>query len=158
MRRLIVCCDGTWKAAESVTVTNITYMARAIAPIAAGGIPQVVLHDPGVGTGNFVDRISGGAIATCAMSSASIWRTRKRPNAAHASARLHESRTGMYRLTPAHVRPIGRDSSGREAVWHTAAGRAADAAANYAPANLVEYLANPGHVVAGPDAIFVGTL
>ena len=61
MRRLIVCCDGTWKAAESKTVTNVTYMARALAPTALDGTTQVVFHDPGVGTGNVVDKVSGGA-------------------------------------------------------------------------------------------------
>jgi uncharacterized protein (DUF2235 family) len=62
MRRLVVCCDGTWKAAESSTITNVTYMARAIAPISGlDAATQVVFYDPGVGTGNFVDRFSGGA-------------------------------------------------------------------------------------------------
>ena len=62
MRRLVVCCDGTWKAAESSTITNVTYMARAVAPISGlDGATQVVFYDPGVGTGNFVDRFSGGA-------------------------------------------------------------------------------------------------
>jgi uncharacterized protein (DUF2235 family) len=61
MRRLIVCCDGTWMAAESTDVTNVTYMARAIAPTALDGTTQVVFHDPGVGTGNWVDRLTGGA-------------------------------------------------------------------------------------------------
>lgn len=61
MRRLIVCCDGTWKAAESKTITNVTYMARAIAPTAFDGTTQVVFHDPGVGTGNLIDKVSGGA-------------------------------------------------------------------------------------------------
>jgi len=62
MRRLVVCCDGTWNTAESKTITNVTYMARAVAPISGlDGATQVVFYDPGVGTGNLVDRISGGA-------------------------------------------------------------------------------------------------
>ena len=61
MRRLIVCCDGTWKAAESKTITNVTYMARAVAPTALNGTTPVVVHDAGVGTGNLLDKISGGA-------------------------------------------------------------------------------------------------
>ena len=62
MRRLVVCCDGTWQAAESKTITNVAYTARAIAPISGlDGVTQIVFYDPGVGTGNLVDRISGGA-------------------------------------------------------------------------------------------------
>lgn len=61
MRRLIVCADGTWKTAEAATITNVTFIARAIAPVAMNGTPQVVFYDPGVGTGPWLDRISGGA-------------------------------------------------------------------------------------------------
>ena len=61
MRRLIICCDGTWNTAEAKTITNVTYMARAVAPTAFDGTTQVVFYDPGVGTGNLLDRVSGGA-------------------------------------------------------------------------------------------------
>ena len=61
MRRLVICCDGTWKAAESKTITNVTYMARAVAPKDRSDITQVVFHDAGVGTGNLLDKVSGGA-------------------------------------------------------------------------------------------------
>ena len=61
MRRLVICCDGTWKAAESKTITNVTNMARAIAPKDRNDTTQVVFHDAGVGTGNLLDKVSGGA-------------------------------------------------------------------------------------------------
>lgn len=57
-RRLIICLDGTWSTPDQDT--NVVKMARAVSPQAPDG-PQVVFYDPGVGTGNFLDRISGGA-------------------------------------------------------------------------------------------------
>src|SRR5262245_48072116 len=70
MRRLIVCCDGTWNRAdwEGGTATNVVRIARAIVPMAAGAapgapaIPQIVHYHPGVGTGNQVDRLLGGGL------------------------------------------------------------------------------------------------
>ena len=61
MRRLIVCCDGTWKAAEAEAPTNIVYIARALLPVGRDGVSQHVFYDPGVGTGTWVDRWTGGA-------------------------------------------------------------------------------------------------
>lgn len=69
MRRLIVCCDGTWNRAdwEGGTATNVLRIARAIKPLAGGGvgaqpISQIVYYHPGVGTGNRLDRILGGGL------------------------------------------------------------------------------------------------
>lgn len=52
MKRLIVCCDGTWNAADSQSAeTNVALMARAIhATQDTGGIPQIVLYLRGVGS------------------------------------------------------------------------------------------------------------
>ena len=60
-RRLIVCSDGTWKTAETKSPTNVVKMARALVPLAAGNVPQIVFYDPGVGTGTVLDRFTGGA-------------------------------------------------------------------------------------------------
>lgn len=60
-RRLIVCADGTWNIAEAPCPTNVVLMARSIRPVAADGVPQFVLYHPGVGTGPFLDRWTGGA-------------------------------------------------------------------------------------------------
>jgi uncharacterized protein (DUF2235 family) len=70
MRRLIVCCDGTWNRAdwEGGTATNVIRIARCIRPVTApcapGGQPisQIVYYHPGVGTGNRLDRLLGGAL------------------------------------------------------------------------------------------------
>lgn len=68
MKRLIVCCDGTWQNLSSPYPTNVVKIAQAIAPIDSNGIPQLVFYDAGIGAGNQAekllaraDRILGGA-------------------------------------------------------------------------------------------------
>ncbi len=65
MKRLIVCCDGTWNTADqqqgnTPCPTNVIKLAFRIAK-REGSIDQVIFYDQGVGTGNFVDRFTGGA-------------------------------------------------------------------------------------------------
>ena len=65
MKRIIVCCDGTWNRPDQVhngetCASNVTKLARCIAPVDSAGVSQVVFYDKGVGTGRF-DRIGGGA-------------------------------------------------------------------------------------------------
>lgn len=65
MKRLIVCCDGTWNEPEQkdrgfMRPTNVVKIARMIRPQAADGTVQQVYYDRGVGTGDFIDRIFGG--------------------------------------------------------------------------------------------------
>ena len=68
MKRLIVCCDGTWQDLECPYPTNVVKMAQAIEPISKDGISQVVFYDEGIGTGGStevqkkIDRVAGGAI------------------------------------------------------------------------------------------------
>ena len=68
MKRLIVCCDGTWQDLECPYPTNVVKIAQAINPIAKDGISQVVFYDEGIGTGGStevqkkIDRVAGGAI------------------------------------------------------------------------------------------------
>lgn len=62
-KSLIICCDGTWnKPDQGGGPTNVTKMARAILPRSASGDLQLVYYDEGVGTGNSLDRIFGGAL------------------------------------------------------------------------------------------------
>lgn len=61
-RRLIACCDGTWNKPDSHGgSTNVIRLARAIKPRGADGTSQILYYHPGVGTGNFVDRLLGGS-------------------------------------------------------------------------------------------------
>ena len=68
MKRLIVCCDGTWQDLECPYPTNVVKIAQAIDPIAKDGISQVFFYDEGIGTGGStevqkqIDRVAGGAI------------------------------------------------------------------------------------------------
>jgi uncharacterized protein (DUF2235 family) len=65
MKRLVVCCDGTWNRPDQVkdgvaSPTNVTKVARGLAKQDATGITQVVYYHPGVGTER-LERIRGGA-------------------------------------------------------------------------------------------------
>ena len=65
MKRLAICCDGTWNRADQVQkdgrpcVSNVVKIAIRVAK-RDGDTPQIVYYDQGVGTGNFLDRVDGG--------------------------------------------------------------------------------------------------
>jgi uncharacterized protein (DUF2235 family) len=68
VKRIVICADGTWNVRDQVDEetqkrrpSNVTKIARAVLPQAADGIDQVVCYDEGLGTGNAVDKFSGGA-------------------------------------------------------------------------------------------------
>jgi uncharacterized protein (DUF2235 family) len=59
VKRIVVCCDGTWNRPDAESPTNVAKMALAVADT-DGETPQLVLYHRGVGTGRF-DRVRGGA-------------------------------------------------------------------------------------------------
>ncbi|MBF6358351.1 DUF2235 domain-containing protein [Nocardia higoensis] len=66
MKRLVVCCDGTWKAENSSTVSNIVKIAQTVRMEAPGPtgtmIRQQVIYISGPGARGFTaDRLIGGA-------------------------------------------------------------------------------------------------
>lgn len=66
MKRLVLCCDGTWNRADQEhggkpCPTNVVKIAYRIAKRDADGTQQLVYYDQGVGTGNVVDKAIGGA-------------------------------------------------------------------------------------------------
>ncbi|KAI5366451.1 putative alpha/Beta hydrolase [Septoria linicola] len=78
-KKLIVCCDGTWRNSDSGILsatslswlwrgheqvsTNVTRIARAINSIDRQGRQQIVYYQAGVGSeGNLIERIVGGAL------------------------------------------------------------------------------------------------
>lgn len=63
MKRLIVCCDGTWSKPDNKYVTNVEKIARTVQndPDLAGGVSQLVYYISGVGTSYGVDSKLGGA-------------------------------------------------------------------------------------------------
>jgi uncharacterized protein (DUF2235 family) len=67
MKRLVLCCDGTWNRADQekndvLCPTNVVKLAYRVAKRDHNGTLQVVYYDQGVGTGNALDRLSGGAL------------------------------------------------------------------------------------------------
>ncbi|MGN6160613.1 MAG: DUF2235 domain-containing protein [Marmoricola sp.] len=64
MKRLVVCCDGTWNKPDMVNITNVEKIARTVQtdPAATHGTYQLVYYISGVGTSSYeMDRLLGGA-------------------------------------------------------------------------------------------------
>lgn len=62
MKRLVVCCDGTWQQLSSPYPTNVVKIAQAVTSIAQDGVPQVVYYSEGLGTGDSpFEKLTGGA-------------------------------------------------------------------------------------------------
>ncbi|MEZ5956896.1 MAG: DUF2235 domain-containing protein [Hyphomonadaceae bacterium] len=49
MKRLVICCDGTWQRLYGNSPTNVALTARAVAPRDGKGNSQIVYYSPGVG-------------------------------------------------------------------------------------------------------------
>jgi uncharacterized protein (DUF2235 family) len=70
MKRLVVCCDGTWNTPDAVVdgipcPTNVVKVAEAVAPHDDSGTLQCVYYDRGVGTrGGRVRKAFDGATGT----------------------------------------------------------------------------------------------
>ena len=66
MKRIVICCDGTWDSPENTKLapSNVVRLARALLPGASDGVPQVLYYDPGVGTGDILDKLTGGAFGS----------------------------------------------------------------------------------------------
>lgn len=66
-KRMIVCCDGTWKASNHAThevPSNVAKIARAVSKIYVNeqnlSCPQIVYYDAGVATADSLDsKIAG---------------------------------------------------------------------------------------------------
>jgi uncharacterized protein (DUF2235 family) len=64
MKRLVVCCDGTWNKPDSTTITNVEKIARTIQgdPASTSGVHQLIYYVSGVGAGSYAaDKFLGGA-------------------------------------------------------------------------------------------------
>ena len=64
MKRLVVCCDGTWNDSDQGTdYTNVSRLAWSIKPVTANGVPQIVYYQSGVGTeGGKLTKILSGSV------------------------------------------------------------------------------------------------
>ncbi|MCB7136603.1 DUF2235 domain-containing protein [Cellulosimicrobium marinum] len=63
MKRLVLCCDGTWNSPVNASVSNIEKIARSVVTgIGPDGVQQMVFSVEGVGAqGYLVDQLLGGA-------------------------------------------------------------------------------------------------
>jgi hypothetical protein len=64
IKRIVVCCDGTWNNSDDGTgYTNVSRLAWSIKPVDANGVAQVVFYQSGVGgAGSQLDKIAAGAL------------------------------------------------------------------------------------------------
>lgn len=61
MKRLIVCCDGTWNDLTTQYPTNVVKMAQAVKTDNTK-LPQILFYGQGIGTaGKTINRLGGGA-------------------------------------------------------------------------------------------------
>jgi uncharacterized protein (DUF2235 family) len=60
MKRIVICCDGTWNKPDQPSPTNVVKVAITLKMVSNDGAEQILYYDQGVGTGTF-DRIRGGA-------------------------------------------------------------------------------------------------
>jgi uncharacterized protein (DUF2235 family) len=68
MKRLVICCDGTWNRDDAENPTNVVKLARSTSPSDRAGTRQLVHYARGVGAAEggswlerTVDRLGGGA-------------------------------------------------------------------------------------------------
>ncbi|BAY27846.1 hypothetical protein NIES2100_76720 [Calothrix sp. NIES-2100] len=59
MKRLVVCCDGTWQQLTNPYPSNVVKLAQSVKPIAKDGVAQIIFYDEGVGTDS--QKVLGGA-------------------------------------------------------------------------------------------------
>jgi uncharacterized protein (DUF2235 family) len=60
MKRLVVCCDGTWNGLSGEYPTNVLKLSQILKEAGSDGIPQQVYYQEGLGT-KWYDRWVGGA-------------------------------------------------------------------------------------------------
>jgi hypothetical protein len=61
VKRLVICCDGTWNQPDQVSPTNVVKVALSLRDRDRAGVVQRIFYNSGVGTGRF-DRLRGGAL------------------------------------------------------------------------------------------------
>lgn len=63
VKRIVICCDGTWATPRQANPTNVIQFARAVSPTGSDGMAQLVFYDPGVGTeSGWRDKLRGGVL------------------------------------------------------------------------------------------------
>jgi uncharacterized protein (DUF2235 family) len=69
IKRIVIACDGTWSRLDAACPTNVAKLAQAVLPHGPDGVPQIVCHLDGVGSGRgtgqiarISDRLLGGLL------------------------------------------------------------------------------------------------
>lgn len=60
MKRIVLCCDGTWNSSDQKYPTNVVKLRDAVLPTAPDGTRQLVYYHNGVGTSGLLDKLPGG--------------------------------------------------------------------------------------------------
>jgi uncharacterized protein (DUF2235 family) len=64
MKRIVICCDGTWNRSDQAFATNVVKLRDALLPRSASGIRQAVYYQNGVGTRSLIDKLPGGVFGS----------------------------------------------------------------------------------------------
>ena len=64
MKRIVICCDGTWNRSDQAYATNVVKVSKAILPRDASQTRQMVYYQNGVGTRSLIDRLPGGVFGS----------------------------------------------------------------------------------------------
>lgn len=71
MKRIVICCDGTWNRLDAAHVTNVVRIAESVDGHSDDGTHQIVYYDEGVGSGaaviGWIDRVLGGMFGSGLM-------------------------------------------------------------------------------------------
>jgi len=62
MKRLIICCDGTWQKVENPCPSNVVKITQVIKSVATDQLSQIVFYNKGLGTEeDLINKLGGGA-------------------------------------------------------------------------------------------------
>jgi len=49
MKRIVICCDGTWRRLRHPRPNNVVQLSEAVLSTATDGTPQLIYYEEGVG-------------------------------------------------------------------------------------------------------------
>jgi len=64
MKRIVICCDGTWNRADQKFATNVVKLRNALKLTSSQGVKQMPYYLDGVGTKSWVDKLPGGVFGS----------------------------------------------------------------------------------------------
>jgi uncharacterized protein (DUF2235 family) len=64
MKRIVICCDGTWNSNDQAFATNVVKLRNALKLTAADGVKQMPYYIEGVGTRSWIDKLPGGVFGS----------------------------------------------------------------------------------------------